>query len=625
VRPLLLLVDLQSDYLADPELHPSAAAVTRGATTLLDGCRASGMDVAHAWTTVSRDRDDRMAHWKAQDRWLCEAGTPGHAPPAGLEPQDDEAVIHKTHFNPFADPALGDLLRERGTELLIVAGVHLHACVRETALGAYERGLEVWVAEDAVASNDPLHAAITRRYLERRSVRFIDTAQALAGLRTSTPASSPNGSVSSIASACRARQREWSRTSTEDRLDVLGRLAVALEREAPELADQMAAEIGKPVRYGGMEVRRSAEMLRAIATRAREPDIDGPGGPVLHRRPLGTVAIVTPWNNPVYIPLGKVAAALAYGNAVLWKPAPAALSVSERLASLIAAAGLPDEVLGLLPGGRREAEAAMADTSVDAVSITGSSAAGYSAQEACARRRIPLQAELGGNNAALVWADADLEQAAAELADGAFAQAGQRCTANRRVVVHHSRAEELLQLLGAATSSLSWGDPRDPAVTIGPIVDEPARERIAAAVEQATSHATLIETPHGSPTPPNGAPRGPWYPPTIVCCDEPAAEIVRDETFGPVLVIQRARGWDEAMALVSGVPQGLAAAIFTSSPELSERFQREVEAGIVKVNRSTADAEVDVPFGGWKASGIGPPEHGRFDRDFYTRPQVVYR
>jgi alpha-ketoglutaric semialdehyde dehydrogenase len=643
LRPLLLLVDLQLDYLSAPALDPPSAAIARRAAHLLDGCRAAGVDVAHAWTTVSRDPDSRMAHWRREDRWICEEGTPGHSPPAELQPAPGEPVLHKTHFNPFTGTGLDQLLRERATDHLIICGVHLHACVREAVLSAYERGLEVWVAEDAVGSDDPVHAAITRRYLETRAASFLTNDQILARLRsaegattdaregtaearvgTAVPAPTPRDLVSDTATACRAAQREWSARPPESRLEVLTRLAPALEAEAAPLADLMAAEIGKPVRFGAMEARRAAQMLEAVAIHAREPTPDGLPGAALHRRPLGVVAIITPWNNPIYIPLGKIAPALAYGNAVLWKPAPAAQRIADRIASLFQDAGLPPGVLGVVSGGRREAEAAMADPAVDAVSITGSSAAGYSAQEACARRRIPLQAELGGNNAAIVWEDADLEGAAAELAEGAFSQAGQRCTANRRAVVHSSRADEFLDLLRARTAALNWGDPRDPEVSVGPLVDQTARERIASAVAAAAPHTTLIEVPHGSETPPNGAPRAPWYPPTIICCDDAEADIVREETFGPVLVVQRADDWDQAVELVAGVPQGLAAALFTSSPELIDRFQREVPAGILKINRSTADAEVDVPFGGWKASGIGPPEHGIFDRDFYTRPQVVY-
>jgi alpha-ketoglutaric semialdehyde dehydrogenase len=639
LKPLLLLVDLQRDYLDAPDLDPPAAAIVGATTQLLEGCRTRGLDVVHVWTTVSRERDDRMPHWKREGRWLCLEGTPGHEPPRGLEALEGEPVIHKTFFNPFAGAPLGDLLRERETDLLIVCGVHLHGCVREAVIGAYERGLDVWVAEDAVGSNDPVHAAISKRYLERRAARFLPVDQALTELSPRPPRAHEGvepaasagtgivitGEVRQAAASCREAFGSWSAEPLETRLEVLDRMATALEREADALAGLMATEIGKPIRYGGIEARRTAEMLHAVARHAREPASETLPGATLHRRPLGVVAVITPWNNPIYIPLGKLAPALAYGNAALWKPAPAARQIAERVASLLAEAGLPPGVLGLAAGDRRTAEAAMADPGVDAVSITGSSAAGYAAQEVCARRRIPLQAELGGNNAALVWADADLERAAAGLVEGAFAQAGQRCTANRRVVVHHSRADQLLELLRTETAAMPWGDPLDPAVSVGPIVDQASRDRVAAAVAETAGHADAVEVPHGTDVPPNGAPSAHWYPPTIIRCDDPEREIVQQETFGPVLVLQRADDWEQAMRLVAGVPQGLAAALFSSSPELIDRFEREVPAGIVKVNRSTADAEVDVPFGGWKASGIGPPEHGRFDRDFYTRPQVVYR
>jgi alpha-ketoglutaric semialdehyde dehydrogenase len=628
MRPLLLLVDLQRDYLAAPDLDPSMGQVVRRAHEMLDGCRSRGVAVAHAWTTVSRADDKRMPHWKRDGRWLCEEGTQGHAPPPGLEPVAGEAVVHKTFFSPFAGGELDDLLRAQGTHLLLVCGVHLHGCVREAVLGAYERGLDVWVAEDAVASDDPVHAAITRRYLEQRAARFVTVEEALARLTPPAPrerAAANDEPLADSAAACRAALAPWSARPLQARLEVLTRLAGALEAQADALTESMAVEIGKPVRYGSLEVRRTAQMLRAVADRALAPATEPTGGAELHDRPLGVVAVITPWNNPVYIPLGKIAPAIAYGNAVLWKPAPAAQAIARQITSLLAEAGLPPGVLGLVAGGRQAAEAAMADPAVDAVSITGSSRAGYSAQEVCARRRIPLQAELGGNNAALVWVDADLELAADELAEGAFALAGQRCTANRRLVVHRSRADELLTLLRDRTAALAWGDPRDPSVTIGPIVGHPARDRIAAVVARAAEQAALVEVPHGAAEPPENGLRAAWYPPTVVRCDDPSQEIVQHETFGPVLVVQAASDWGHAMELVAGVPQGLVAALFSSSTELAERFEREAAAGIIKLNRSTADADVDVPFGGWKASGIGPPEHGSFDRAFYTRPQAVYR
>jgi alpha-ketoglutaric semialdehyde dehydrogenase len=628
--PVLLLIDLQNDYLAAPGLEPAPGPVVRRAGALLDGCRELGGTVVHLWTTVSRSDDRRMVHWKREERWLCEEGTPGHAPPAELAPREDERVIHKTSFSAPPGGELDRLLDAGDGEVLVVAGVHLHGCVRAAVLDAYARhGVEIWVAEDATASDDPVHAAITRRYLERRAARFLTVDEALGRLRGRHGNGGPPAieqTVRAAAERCRGAQREWREVEVGARAAVLDRLADRLEPGAGEIAGEMAARIGKPVRYGALEVSRAAEMLRAVARHgAQAPEREASGPAEVHRRPLGVVAVVTPWNNPVYIPLGKIAPALAFGNAVVWKPAPAAHPIAERLADHLDAAGAPRGVLELVEGGRRAAEAAMADPSVDAVTLTGSSPAGFAAQEVCARRRAPLQAELGGNNAALVWRGADLAHAAREIAEGAFALAGQRCTANRRVVVHRDRAAELVALLRRETAAMEWGDPRRPATRVGPMVSAAARDRIAELVACARPSAGAPLVPHGRDRPSVDGVEAAWYPPTIIACDDPDHELVQEESFGPLLIVQTADDWDGAMRLVNGVRQGLAAALFSPSRDARDRFLREAEAGILKLDRSTADADVDVPFGGWKWSGIGPPEHGRFDREFYTRPQAVYR
>ncbi len=622
---VLVLVDLQRDYLALPGLEPAPGAVLARARALLEGFRARGLPVIHVWTTVSRESDDRMRHWKREGLWRCERGTTGHLPAPGLEPRDGEAVVHKRGFDPFAGGELDRRLGEHRVGWLVLAGVHLHACVREAALGAHarERIAEIVVADDAVTSDDPVHAAATRRYLERRGVRFMTAAAILGARSAADPAQGedPGGLVRAAAGACAAAGQHWRNVAVEDRARMLERAADLLEAQAEILAAALAADVGKPVRYGAMEVARAAQMLRAVARRCLATATTEPGAHgELRRRPHGVVALVTPWNNPVYIPLGKLAPALAYGNAVLWKPAPAAHAIAARLAATLAEAGLPEGLLGLVAGARHEARLAMSDANVDAVTVTGASLAGFAAQEICARRRIPLQAELGGNNAALVWEDADFQDAASQIAEGAFALAGQRCTANRRVVVQRERADELLELLVRETAALPWGDPLDEATHVGPMLGPEQRERLGETVLRA-GLPTLV--PHGRTT--VAGVDGAWYPPTIVTCEDPDSELVQRESFGPVLVVQPADDWSEALALVNGVEQGLVAALFSRSQAHAERFLEQAQAGIVKLNRSTADAEVDVPFGGWKASAVGPPEHGGFDADFYTRPQTVYR
>jgi len=629
MRSLLLLVDLQRDYLASPGLEPPAGEVVRRAARLLDGCRRSAVPVAHVWTTVSRDDDRRMPHWRRDGRWLCEQGTPGHAPGPGLEPRRDETVVHKTSYSAFATGDADRRLPSRGVDRVIVAGVHLHGCVRQAVLDLYERtNAEILVAEDATASDDPVHAAVTRRYLERRAARFLRVDEILAELGAPampTPGAKAEAAVRNGARRSRAALPAWVGTEAAGRAALLDRAAARLEPRADELAHEMAEAIGKPVRYGTAEVHRAAAMLRAVARHARDPHAPPSGnGAAVPRRPLGVVAAVTPWNNPIYIPLGKIAPALAFGNAVVWKPAPVAFAVADRVERLLADAGVPPGLVTVVRGGRDAALAAMSDPGIDAVALTGSSSAGFSAQEVCARRRVPLQAELGGNNAALVWHDADLEAAATEIAAGAFALAGQRCTANRRVVVHSAVRGPLLELLERETAALAWGDPRSPLTHVGPLVSTSERDRVAELVSRATDVADPI-VPHGGTPPADAGFDGAWYPPTIITCDDPSHELVQEETFGPLLVVQTAEDWDRAIGLVNGVRQGLVASVFVRDEGLAARFPIEAEAGIVKLNRSTADAAVDVPFGGWKASGIGPPEHGVFDRDFYTRPQVVYR
>jgi acyl-CoA reductase-like NAD-dependent aldehyde dehydrogenase len=628
MKPLLILVDLQYDFLKSPDLDPPAQVVVQGAATLLARCRERGMPVAHVWTTVSREPDNRMPHWKQANIWRCEEGTPGHQPPAPLAPLEGEPVFHKTGLSAFDPPTLTDLARRLAIDTAIVAGVKTHACVRQMALDAWQAGLAVWIATDAIASDDPLHAVITRRFLEARGIEFVSPTDLTARLDGggASIAASDKATSAVLVTAARKLAETWRETSIEDRASLVHRLIEVLTAEGDQLAVLMATEIGKPLRFGRAEVRHCLEMLERIVRRAERADdaVDGHAVGVVRRRPHGVIAAITPWNNPLYIALGKVVPAMVYGNTVVWKPAPEALMVSRRLFQCFAQANWPEGLVNLLEGGEREAETLMNEDCIGAVTITGSSAAGYTAQEICARRRLALQAELGGNNAAIVWPDANLQAAARMVAAGAFAMAGQRCTANRRVILHDACRDEFMRLLLQESAALKWGDPLQDDTDIGPLVSMPHRARVASAVGRATSECGAPLLPLGDEPPNVKGYAGKFYPPVILCCDAPAREIVQEETFGPVLVVQVAQSWDHAVRLCNGVRQGLAASVFTTSHEIVRNFLDEAEAGILKVNQSTAGAAVDVPFGGWKASRVGAPEHGSFDLEFFTRPQTVY-
>lgn len=576
MKPALLLIDLQRDFLHDAAMAP----VVRVAGQLLTRCRQHGIPVAHVWTTVSREADRRMAHWRHADRWICEAGMSGHSPPAPLRPIATETILHKTVFSPFVEHDVTDLLRRWGCDTVWLAGVHLHACVRATALDAYQRGFGVVIVEDATGSDDPLHGAMTRLYLSRRGIRFASL-DSLASL------------VSPSQPALTLTVPQRSPWSWSERVAELQQFRERLQSAADELTELIVTEVHKPIRYARAEVQRSIALIDATLRHAATP-LDTAR---VRYRPLGRVGVITPWNNPVAIPVGKIAPAILYGNTVVWKPSPLAERVSRYLSQL-----LPRHQL--VTGGAEAAIAVM--EAVDAVTLTGSNRAGFTAQTICGRRRIPLQAELGGNNAAIVWDDADLRDAARQIAEGAFGFAGQRCTANRRVIVLERVLEAFLRELRPAVEALVCGDPRDEQTQVGPMITSAAAARVAATVADAE---TVFTTSAG----------------TVVWGRDPNSEIVQEETFGPVLVVQPARNWEEALALCNGTRYGLVAALFSRDPARQAEFLERAEAGILKLNRATADADAESPFGGWKHSGIGPPEHGASDREFYTRTQAVYR
>jgi nicotinamidase-related amidase len=272
VKPLLLLIDLQRDYLGAAGLDPPAGAVVERAGTLLSACRERGVPVVHVWTTVSRSDDRRMPHWKREDRWLCEEGTAGHAPPPELEPEQGELVLHKTFFRAFEGEDLERVLRAERADPVLLAGVHLHGCVRQAVLDAYQRHRgDLWVAEDATTSDDPVHSVISRRYLERRAARFLSVAGILAGLRGAPPPSENGDAAGRAAGRCRNALPAWQRTEVGERAAALERLAERLEPEAARLADAMAVGIGKPVSYGSLEVGAH----RGDAARGRPPRMRG--------------------------------------------------------------------------------------------------------------------------------------------------------------------------------------------------------------------------------------------------------------------------------------------------------------------------------------------------------------
>ena len=512
---LLLLIDAQQAFLDAPHLHPAAAQLTRACARWLRHFRGRGEPVWHVHTVLVPGQPT-MAHWSAP---RCLEGSPEVAVPAELQPAQGERVLRKSVFSPFVEHDLSEQLRASGVTHLVVAGLHTHACLRLTAQDAYQRGFSVSLAEDACGSDEPLLAAATERYLHSRGIglerRRISRwhRSPVTGERLFRFSASGSGSGSThLERVGRLRRGCAARSGWLTRL-----METFPERELEEL---LVSDLGKP--------RRSArgELLFARALLENCRDLQLPAG----KQPLGVCALVTPFNNPVGIPLGKLVPALLLGNPIAWKPAPPADRISLLMLRWLRASGVGPAQLQLLRGGAEVARRLAARPEVDALSLSGGVAAGWCLGELGWRRWKPLQAELGGNNAALACRFSPA--LADEVVDAAYGFAGQRCTATRRLVLPSARLEAWTQLLADATRRMSFGDPSDLATQVGPVVSLQARRQAEALLRDARRRGARILQPLGPS-------RGCFMSPALVLGAQPDWDICRFESFAPVLVVLR--------------------------------------------------------------------------------------
>jgi aldehyde dehydrogenase (NAD+) len=343
----------------------------------------------------------------------------------------------------------------------------------------------------------------------------------------------------------------------------------------------------------------------------------GPGLLFTERRPHGLAGLVTPWNFPLAIPLWKAAPALAAGNGVLLKPSPDATATALWLGELLAGA-LPEGLVQVLPGGAETGQAVLA--AADVVSFTGSVAAGRQVAGEAVARGVPVQAEMGGQNAAIVLPDAGAGPTATLLAAAAMGFAGQKCTATRRIVVIGSAARvgDVTDALVAAVRALTLGDPAEAGVQIGPVISEQARCKVLAASQGAVAAGGRLL--HGGPA--LGADG--WYvTPALLGGVGPAHPVVQEETFGPLAVVQPAADLGEALQLAEGVRYGLVTSIHGRDLGQLLTAVRGVGTGLVTVNAPTTGVDFWAPFGGERDSSYGQREQGMAALDFYASTRTV--
>ncbi|MGM0930042.1 MAG: aldehyde dehydrogenase family protein [Actinomycetota bacterium] len=427
-----------------------------------------------------------------------------------------------------------------------------------------------------------------------------------------------------------AAKREWSRTPAHERGAVLLRAAVVIERNAENWGLELAREEGKTRAEGQGEVLRAAQIFRYYGN-----DGDRTAGEIfssprrgerilITRKPLGVVGVVTPFNFPIAIPAWKIAPALAYGNTVVWKPASSVPLLALRLAQALDEASLPAGVLNLLIGPGSMGNSIVEHPALDGLTFTGSTEVGRRLAAEAAGRGVPMQAEMGGKNAAVVLADADLDLAAEQVLLGAFRSTGQKCTATSRLIVAESIADDFLATLAERASALVVGDPTDPAVQIGPVVNAGARKSIHDGIDAALSQGARLIA--GGQKYDNGDPvAGYFVPPTIL--ELPAdqeLDVWREELFGPVLAVRRAATAEQAFELANDSEFGLSAALFTQDVTRALEAVDDLDVGILHVNSESAGADPHVPFGGAKKSGYGPKEQGAAAKEFFTHTTTVY-
>ncbi|MES2048528.1 MAG: aldehyde dehydrogenase family protein [Pseudomonadota bacterium] len=425
--------------------------------------------------------------------------------------------------------------------------------------------------------------------------------------------------------AAREALPQWSRSTPQQRFDVLDFIGSEILARKQELGTLLAREEGKVLPEAIGEVARAGYVFKFFAGEALR--IGGqaiasvrPGMEVItSREAVGVVGLITPWNFPIAIPAWKTAPALACGNTVVLKPAELTPACASALADIIHRSGLPPGAFNLIMGDGVAGKALVEHPSVDAISFTGSVATGRLIAQHCALHLKKFQLEMGGKNPLVILDDADLAIAVECAVNGAFFSTGQRCTASSRTIVTEKIYAEFSAAFIARTRDLRVGDALAANTQIGPVVDQRQLDKDLSYIEigQAEGGKLLVGGQRLA-----GA--GYFFSPAIIENHDAQARLNQEEVFGPVSTLIKVKDFAQAIQVANATPFGLSGGICTTSLKYATQFRREIQAGMVMVNAPTAGVDYHVPFGGSKASSFGPREQGGMAMEFYTRVKTHY-
>ncbi len=434
--------------------------------------------------------------------------------------------------------------------------------------------------------------------------------------------------VNEAVAAAKAAQPIWAASTPQQRFDVLDFVGSEILARKEELGRLLSREEGKTLPEGIAEVTRAGNIFKFFAGEAlrvggEHVNSVRPGIEIdTWREPLGVVGLITPWNFPIAIPAWKVAPALAFGNAVVLKPAELAPACSWTLAEIISRSGLPKGAFNLVMGkGSVVGSAIVQHPDIAGVSFTGSVEVGRTLAAALTRRLARVQLEMGGKNPLVVLDDADLNVAVNAAINGAFFSTGQRCTASSRLIVTERIHDRFVQAMVERMKSLKVDDALAPGTDIGPVIDEAQVEKDLQYIELGKKEGGKLVFGGERLT---RAKNGYYLAPALFVETTNTMRLNCEEAFGPIAGVIRVKEYDEALAVANDTEFGLCAGICTTSLKYASHFRRNAQAGMVMVNLPTAGVDYHVPFGGRKGSSYGTREQGTYAKEFYTVVKTCY-
>jgi alpha-ketoglutaric semialdehyde dehydrogenase len=482
----------------------------------------------------------------------------------------------------------------------------------------------------AVAGTRAFGHYIGGKWTDPQGGQTFQTSNPATGEQVATYARGTAADVDAAVRAAAKAFKSWRLVPAPRRGEILYRVGSLLAEKKEQLAREMTEEMGKVLLEARGDVQEGVDMAFYMGGEGRR--MFGQQVPaelpnkwaMAVRKPLGVCGMITPWNFPMAIPTWKIMPALVAGNTVVFKPASLTPLLAVRLVEIFEEAGLPEGVLNLVTGtGAEVGDAILAHRDVALVSFTGSTETGDHVAMEAARTRKRVSLELGGKNAIIVMEDADLDLALDGIVWSAFGTSGQRCTAASRVIVHRDVERRLTDLLAARVGKLRLGNGLHEGVDVGPVISRSQLERINGYM--AIGQGEGVELVLGGKIVSDGAfANGHFHEPTIFGGAKAQSRVAQEEIFGPVTTLIPVDSFEEAIEVANGVQYGLSAAIYTADVNRAFRAMQDIYTGILYVNAGTIGAEIQLPFGGTKATGNGHREAGQAALDVVTEWQSIY-